>query len=684
MKKTLVLTIVSILILLCFMAGCSSNKNQDTTPTKTTTSTATPEGTSTTEPEVTPPDPTAIYTVRVVDENNTPISGATVRLCIGNIYKSPVYTNSQGVATVTADKAEYTVKVTLSGYNGEAEYLFAAGSTELTIQLTKATPLTLTNIAVSTGENATEVYAGTELVSYLNKKGIVATENGFPISIAIDSSLGDDCFVIEADVEENLGMTIRGGNGRGVLYGVYRFLQEYAGFRYFTYDLETYTDDDVVIFSGVLMEYTPVMSARRLTWLNGYYSSEWNVKVGVNFGVTLPEELGGACYNYGNLFVHTLGRLSDTTYPYPDYATNPCMTDPEVLATVIKNVRKELESNPDINIVSISQNDVEAWCHCPNCTKIEEEEGSSSGPLLRFVNAVAEDLVKDYPDIIVDTLAYKYTQKAPKITKPHPNVCIRLCSITCCFTHAIDDPNCEQNKTFCEDLVAWSKICDNIHIWDYTTNYYYYMSTFANLDVIQKNMRFFADHNVVSMFPQGNGQGASGEFGELRAYLLAQLMWDPYMTEETYRTHMDEFLAAYYGEGWTYIRDYIDKTSQFAANGGFKINEDDETEGSPVCGQGIYDHPLTVITRQEYLNFEYLFDEYWALAEELAGDRVEYVKRSMFQWRFAKLYIKPNAEEAQRLIDDAKAAGVVWKQGDHNVLPESDLTLSPYFWKYGK
>ena len=196
-------------------------------------------------------------------------------------------------------------------------------------------------------------------------------------------------------------------------------------------------------------------------------------------------------------------------------------------------------------------------------------------------------------------------------------------------------------------------------------------------------MQFFAENNVVSMFPQGNGQGISGEFGELRAYLLAKLMCDPFMTKEEYSNHMNEFLAAYYGEGWEYIRAFIDKTSELAANGGYKINSD-ETEGAAVCGQGIYDHPLTVITRSEYLENEAYFDMLWAQALANAGDREAAVARSMMQWRLTKLYLHPNAEQAQSLIDDAKAAGVVWKEGNPNVQDSSDLSKSPYYWSYGK
>ncbi len=543
--------------------------------------------------------------------------------------------------------------------------------------------MTLTAINVSAGESDAEAYALAELSAYLAKKGIALSKEGFPISISIDPTLGMDSFKIEAAFEENAGMTITGGNGRGVLYGVYKFLEKYAGFRYFTPTLEVCYDGDVTIPEGIVLEHAPAILSRRHSWYNTSSSPDWMVKNAVNSSTALSGEFGGYYLNYGSLGVHTIGALSETTYPYPVYATNPCLTDPEVLATVIKNVRKELEKNPDITIASVSQSDYEQSCYCPNCAKIAEEEGSYSGVWIRFVNAVAEALEPDYPDLLIDTLAYKNTQTPPKITKPNKNVVVRLCSIQCCFTHPLSAPDCPQGKKLYEDIIGWGKICENVHVWDYTTNFHYYISTYANLFALRENMRFYADNNVVSMFPQGNSQGASGEFGELRAYLLAQLMWNPYMSEEEYNRHINEFLEAYYGEGWRFVREYIDLTSRLAANGGYKL-DGNEQPTTAVCGQGIYDHPFTVITRQEYYNYELRFDQCWELAEALAGDRREFVQRSAMQWRLAKLYLHPNAEEAQKLINDAKAAGVVWKEGNPNVQASSDLSLSPYYWKYGK
>ena len=545
-------------------------------------------------------------------------------------------------------------------------------------------PITLTSVHITYGETLSELYAATELLYYLREKGVANEEDGLQITLSIDSSLEMDSFKIEANLKDEASMTIVGGNERGVLYGVYRFLEKYAGYRFFTPTLETKTDDPIIIPHGTLMDYVPPFSNRRLTWAVAGTSADWCVKLGINGCDTLLDERhGGAYLDYGGDFVHTIGALSGTTYPYPVYATNPCLTDPEIYNTVLTNVRNALAANPNINIISISQSDYEEYCHCPNCQKIDEEEGSPAGSWIRFLNAIAEELEDEYPDVIIDTLAYKYTQTPPKLTKPHKNICIRLCSIKCCFTHSLDNPECEEGKKFHDDIVGWGQICDNIHVWDYTTNFHYYISTFANLFTIRENMQFFVENNVVSMFPQGNSQGISGEFAELRCYLLAQLMWNPYMSEEEYNRHMNEFLAAYYGEGWESVRAFIDKTSELAANGGYHVNSD-ETEGEAVCGQGIYDHPFTAITRQEYLDNEAYFNELWETAKTLAGDRLEFVERSEMQWRLTKLYLHPNAEEAAQFIADAKAAGIVWKEGNPNVLPESDLSLSPYYWKYGK
>ena len=208
----------------------------------------------------------------------------------------------------------------------------------------------LTNVKIINDNTPTAIHAAEELSAYLQKKGITVSENGFPISVAVDASMDQDGYKIEA---ADNGMTVTGDN-TGVLYGVYGFLEKYAGVRFFTPTLELCPAGEITVPQGLIMEYSPAMKARRLTWF-GVRDADWCVKNGINnCDAALTEELGGQRLNYGKLFVHTINILAETKYPYPAYGTNPCLTDPEIFANVIKNVRKVLEENPNINIVSVS------------------------------------------------------------------------------------------------------------------------------------------------------------------------------------------------------------------------------------------------------------------------------------------------------------------------------------------
>ena len=125
------------------------------------------------------------------------------------------------------------------------------------------------------------------------------------------------------------------------------------------------------------------------------------------------------------------------------------------------------------------------------------------------------------------------------------------------------------------------------------------------------------------------------------------------MSEEEYSRHMDEFLEAYYGDGWVYIRQFIDKTTQLANDGCINI----------------YEEPLQSITEAEYLANEYFFNSLWDKAEAIADDRLEYVQRSRLQWRCIQILIHPDDEAALAFAKDVEAYGIRWAEGNNNNKP---------------
>ncbi|MBO7404913.1 MAG: DUF4838 domain-containing protein [Clostridia bacterium] len=491
-----------------------------------------------------------------------------------------------------------------------------------------------TTAQITAGSSEPEKYAASELRKYLGRIGIWEGD-GAAFALSIDRAVGTDGYVITPG--EDGCVTIRGGNGRGVLYGVYAFFEQYAGVRYFMPGLETLGAGDIVVDRECAL--TPIFEMRQSDWQCGNGDVDWCVKNGINQR-DIPKKQGGNI-KYGG-FVHTIAGLTGTSSD-----RQPCFSDPEILEKTIASVRALLASDPSITIVSVSQNDNQNYCTCAKCRGIDAEEGSHMGSLLRFVNAVAKDIEDDYPDVIIDTLAYQHTRKAPKITKPRDNVCIRLCSIECCFSHPLNDPDCPENRKFAEDIVGWSEICDRIYVWDYVTDFCFYVQTFPNFHVLRENMRFFAEHGVKGMYPEGNYNSTqSGEFGELRCYLLAKLMMDPMMTEEEYECHMDEFLRAYYGEGWEGIRAYIDWF----------------TEQAKLSHMNIWQPIINVVRKSKLRDMAETFNGYWDKAEELAGDRLDAVKRSRLQWECVRLMIDPDAERAEWFLGQLEERKIMWRE----------------------
>ncbi|MEK7707906.1 MAG: DUF4838 domain-containing protein, partial [Verrucomicrobiota bacterium] len=236
-----------------------------------------------------------------------------------------------------------------------------------------------------------------------------------------------------------------------------------------------------------------------------------------------------------------------------------CTTDPQLRDFIVEQVKAWLRESPDANIISVSQNDHAGACECPRCAAVDEREASPAGSLLELVNYVAEKIEPEFPNVLVDTFAYQHTRKAPKTLRPRHNVVVRLCSIEGNFAQPLEHPS---NALFARDLRDWRRLTDRLYVWDYTTDFSHYLLPFPNYYVLGPNVRFFQRHGVVGLFEQGAHQAFSSEMSELRAWVLAQLLWNPYQDD---RKLIREFVAAYYGQpSARYILEHLDLISQAA------------------------------------------------------------------------------------------------------------------------
>lgn len=343
-------------------------------------------------------------------------------------------------------------------------------------------------------------------------------------------------------------LILAGHEKRGCLYAVYSFLQDVVGVRWWTAEATFVPKKPTLeVPDDLIISNAPQLISREM-YHRDAQPTVFSARMKGNGSLT--PEYGGAVRIIN--FVHSFYRyLPPEKYfsAHPNWYSEIdgqrtheqaqlCLTNDEMTQELIKNVLETLRSDPDAKIIDVSQNDWYGFCTCPQCKAVDEAEQSHAGTLLLMLNKVAEAVEKDFPDVLVESLAYQYTRKPPKTIKPRDNVLIRLCTIECSYIQPLSG---EQNASFAADIEGWSKLAKHLFIWDYTTNYHDYLGPHPNLLVLAPNVRYFVKHGAIGLFEEGEGD----DFCELKNWLLMRLMWEPHLDSDKI---IDEFLRGYYGE----------------------------------------------------------------------------------------------------------------------------------------
>ena len=428
-------------------------------------------------------------------------------------------------------------------------------------------------------------YAAEELRDYVKKLTDVELpingKAGRRIVISGDALLCDvprDGFVVQ--VHPNGDLQVDGTNPRGCLYGVYDLLERFGGVGFYSSWCEKVPRlEKLSVPEKCHVEERPAFAMRWPYWYDVNVHPEFAAKLRANGNVPLAKDgtakFGENDFRFGGGLgsCHTFNKLCDPKVyfdKHPEYFslvkgkrlkdhTQLCLTNPDVLEIVTSNVLARIRKDPGAKFYGVSQNDWYNYCECEKCKAIDDEEESHAGTMVRFVNAVAERVEKEFPNVLIETLAYQYTRRPPKKTKLRHNVIPCLCTIECDFSRPIPESPYQEDKSFMEDIVGWAKQTDHLYLWDYVTQFPHYPHAFANVYALQGNVRFFRDNGVKMLFEQGAREGHHAGFAELKAWLLAKWMWNP---EADMKTLLDEFFPGYYGAGAPFVREYFEELHQ--------------------------------------------------------------------------------------------------------------------------
>ena len=483
------------------------------------------------------------------------------------------------------------------------------------------------------------------------------------------AKLGEEEWVIRTMGDD---LVLTGGRPRGTMYAVYEFLEDQIGCHWLDRKTEVIPSKPTLEIGPLNVRAKPRFWQRQLHSPTGTPDDKWRFMIrNKNYRYDFrgrPNDSQGrrdffpqgafsrvASSRTGIHSFSTFVNGNDWFASHPEYfslvggkrvpaltGAGPgqlCLTNPDVLRLTVTKLREFIAedraeasaqgvSSP--KVYWITQNDVyRAHCECTDCQAIVQREGGESGALIAFLNAVAEDIEKDYPGVLVGTIAYNLTSTPPRQIRPRDNVLIGWCDVysKCDGIRPLTHPFNSRNY---KEITGWGKVAPRLAIgddyWTALSYYKYFPTPYAMIDCVASDIKLFADQGAESFFAETSDyMAASQQFIPLKFWLGYQLLADPYQPVEPL---IETFMDGYFGEASGMMRDYLRYLrKRIDADAQFKVLRDEP-------------HKLAYLDLEFFKTSQTLFDQAETRVES-GSLQAKHVAVERFTLDAALLYLWP-------------------------------------------
>jgi hypothetical protein len=271
----------------------------------------------------------------------------------------------------------------------------------------------------------------------------------------------------------------------------------------------------------------------------------------------------------------------------PDGSVNPFMPNlshpdtPKMVAEKMKAVWKKAEwkqlpaEDPNLSGLGIAPDDglpmdtgAETMKTNQGFTDVVGREGtlsdlSVSEEWFTFLNKVAAEVVKEYPDIIISTNGYANRNRPPEGVALHPNLAVMFAALWSDTLHAFDSPLSWQANVQGQMLKRWCDLNKRVFIYGY--NYDMLVSALTPVPTTRKlarNLPLMKKWGVAGFSDEA--RNSFMEAGITTHYLRARLYWDADLDVEA---TLNEYFAHWYGAAakpakafWDALEETIENT----------------------------------------------------------------------------------------------------------------------------
>ena len=420
-------------------------------------------------------------------------------------------------------------------------------------------------------------YKGSTPVIYLGKtkQGIAESKKLTLPEQWYIKSIGDDKLVLT------------GSDPKGVLYSVYEFLERYGNVRHFD-EKNSY----IPLNKNFKLPVADIIGKPYFRIRHIYDGLDWYKTTQIFKARNRAQAYGTAkttdypllgspaphhtFHNYAKTFPvkkPEMFSLRPNGERLKDTSGQLCMTNPDTRKYVLDALREFIKKDrakaakdgvPPPFIYDISANDNQNFCICPACKAIADREGGAySAPLLDFINYIAREIRKDYPNIYLRTFAYLYSYQPPENMRAEDNVIMHLAMLGMEFggngkRDTMRPLTSKSNKEALALIQAWSKYAKNIAIWDYWKlfggDHANIAAPYVNLEAIYSTIPIYQKYNVTDIFVECESPESTSFFA-LKRYLGLRLFNNPALDPAK---EIELFMQRMYAEGAPFMKQYLD------------------------------------------------------------------------------------------------------------------------------
>ena len=356
-------------------------------------------------------------------------------------------------------------------------------------------------------------------------------------------------------------LTVTGRDGLGVAYGIYSFLER-IGCRWYAPDTAKIPDLSKWTLPEMAIEGRPaILSRQAALGVKGEALAPWLFR---NKG-TAQAGVGNIGHCGSPQDCHTFGLYAKALTNLTGMAGRPwfCLTDPQVRHAVAERMKEYIRSDrakcakegvpryawPTTYELSQDDGGHGFRCRCANCLKSKDAAGSWSGPNIEFTSAVAQEVGREFPDVVVRTFAYSYTEQPPTNgIRAARNLAIRYCRSFLFQPLTADTDN---GRVFRK----WNDHIDLKYVWSYWRGYSGPMFPAVKPRVdIGAELRFCRDKRLHGYFMEAE-QPQGRSFSMMNAWLFFKLAENP---DQDVNRLAAEFMEAYYGQAAKPLLRYLD------------------------------------------------------------------------------------------------------------------------------